>query len=420
MSTLDLCQENAPDYGNLVKDGHYDDMPHGLWGKYDNVRRFWENQVSRFAVHDSVVRIKERGKRLRIADLGCGSGEGWDLLMQIPTLEASDDAKLLAPEDVAHYYGVDLCAEMIETARRRFAGTAGLEFRAGDLREPDAILNGRPPFDLYYSSYGSYSHLTDSEMLNLIEAIAAHARGPAVLVMDMLGQYSLEWPQYWGYSRDPKAPRMMPYTMTWLYPPGEQERHRDEFSDYKLRLWGGREFERFVRRIPAVAKRVSSLAITDRSIFVGRHVDTREFNPDSPPIRRGVNGLFEFNCVTRPEDLLVGSLPFCEEPEVQAFLASWRETWNRAVGIYGRLVSNDPPSPDDFGTMLKGLPQPLRQGMEALALLRFRQGWLQPGDPVANLLQPQFAMLLRQAEYHAQQGLGCSHGFVAVLELNGR
>jgi hypothetical protein len=65
------------------------------------------------------------------------------------------------------------------------------------------------------------------------------------------------------------------------------------------------------------------------------------------------------------------------------------------------------------------VPSVLQVGIEALAEQAKRLEWFEPGDPQANLLQPQFGLLLRQLEYHTQQGLGCGHGLLAVLEFGG-
>ena len=59
----------------------------------------------------------------------------------------------------------------------------------------------------------------------------------------------------------------------------------------------------------------------------------------------------------------------------------------------------------------------LQQGMAAIAETARHPAWFDPGDPEANLLQPQLGLLLRQLEYHMQRGLGCGHGLLAVLQV---
>ena len=68
-------------YSQAAGTGRYDRST-GLLGKYDNVRRFWEDQVTgiflRPALNQVVERKKQRLERLGILDLGCGSS--WRIL----------------------------------------------------------------------------------------------------------------------------------------------------------------------------------------------------------------------------------------------------------------------------------------------------------------------------------------------------
>ncbi|MBL7178122.1 MAG: hypothetical protein ISS66_20045 [Desulfobacteraceae bacterium] len=75
-------------YSKAANTGRYDKSS-GLLGKYDNVRRFWEDQVTgiflRPALNDLMERKRRYLDRIRILDLGCGSGDGYDLLMAVIT-----------------------------------------------------------------------------------------------------------------------------------------------------------------------------------------------------------------------------------------------------------------------------------------------------------------------------------------------
>ena len=56
----------------------------GLVGKYDNVRRLWEDEITRFFLQPHLKRLIEhcqsQMRRVRIMDLGCGSADGYELL----------------------------------------------------------------------------------------------------------------------------------------------------------------------------------------------------------------------------------------------------------------------------------------------------------------------------------------------------
>ena len=81
-----MSEEKA--YTQAFQTGKYDKAT-GLLGKYDNVRRFWEDQVTaiflRPALNEMVERKKKQLERIRILDIGCGSGDGYDLIMGVTT-----------------------------------------------------------------------------------------------------------------------------------------------------------------------------------------------------------------------------------------------------------------------------------------------------------------------------------------------
>jgi SAM-dependent methyltransferase len=416
-------QRDPTGYSRLVGDGHYADAPSGLWGKFDNVRRNWENQITRFAIRPALAQLTRQahaaGRGIRIADLGCGAGEGLDLLLKVPVgTEAVRGRYLIGWEDIAAYHGIDLCPTMIAQATRHFAGSPQASFAVGDLADLGQLLRGQQPFDLYYNSYGSLSHLDDGQLRHMIDGVLRHQSGPCVLLIDVHGQYSPEWPIYWNYSRDAGAPRMQPYNMVWMYPEAERGSRLDEQKGYRVRYWRGDELRHYLRGIPGVVERQRSLTFIDRSVLVGRHMDTACFRPGCKPLRRAVNALFEFNQISTPDDLRADDLPPTGDAQADAFFAGYILAWNALVDWFGRLTSGQqPPAPADLCSAGGPVPAVLREGLEALVEQSRRLAWFNPGDPEANLLQPQFGLLLRQFEFHTQQGLGCGHGLLAVLEL---
>jgi len=416
-------QRDPTGYSRLVGDGHYADAPSGLWGKFDNVRRNWENQITRFAIRPALARIARQahaaGRGVRIADLGCGAGEGLDLLLKVPLgSETARGRYLIGWDDLAAYHGIDLCPTMIEQATRRFANLPQTSFAFGDLADLGHLLRRQQPFDLYYNSYGSLSHLDDAQLRGMIDGVLAHQSGPCALIIDVHGQYSPEWPTYWNYSRDAAAPQMQPYNMVWMYPEAEREARLEEQRDYRIRYWRGEELRRYLQGIPGVAERQRSLTFIDRSVLVGRHMDTACFHADVKPLRRAVNALFEFNQISTPDDLRADHLPTTGDPEADAFFTHYVGAWNALVDWFGRLISNDHPiAPADLCATGGPVPVVFQEGLDALVEQAKRLAWFNPGDPEANLLQPQFGLLLRQLEFHMQRGLGCGHGLLAVLEL---
>ncbi len=410
-------QDQAYGYGRLVGDGHYAAAPSGLRGKFDNVRRVWENQITRFAVRSALERLTAGGSALRIMDLGCGSGEGWDLLLRVPAVGAAR-RPVLTLDQIATYHGIDLCAEMVAEARIRFQDRPQASFACGDLNDPAAFLADQPGFDLYYNSYGSLSHIDDAGLHRLVAAIARHQPGPCAVVVDVHGQFSPEWPGYWNYSRTASMPRMQPYNMVWMYPESERAERLAEQAGYRVRYWRGEELRQALLAVPGIAGRVRHLELIDRSVWVGRHVDTACFHPQARPIRRQVNRLFEYNLAAKAEGLMPYDLPESGDPTVDGFFAEFSAAWRAVVEWFFQLQHGGRAShPLRLCHPLGPVPPVMLPGLNALAQQVAQQSWFEPGDPEANLLQPQLGLLLRQLEYHSQRGLGCGHGLIAVLEL---
>ena len=73
----EITDDNRKPYTAAVKTGQ-DVKKTGLTGKYDNVRRSWEDEVTRLFIRpylkEAVDRKAQRLERLRILDIGCGFG----------------------------------------------------------------------------------------------------------------------------------------------------------------------------------------------------------------------------------------------------------------------------------------------------------------------------------------------------------
>jgi SAM-dependent methyltransferase len=134
-----------------------------------------------------------------LLDLGCGDGA----------------VARLAGGRLTRYLGVDLAPPR--------DGDGRLDFLRHDLRDGLGAVGSRP-FDLYLGTFGVASHLAPSELRRLLGDIAAHARPGAVVALEALGLFSLEWPRLW--SRPPGAARTIPYRLAAEVPvhpwaPGE-------------------------------------------------------------------------------------------------------------------------------------------------------------------------------------------------------
>ena len=109
-------------YSEAVKSGMYAKKT-GLIGKYDNVRRYWEDELTRRYLRPHLLKLikgaRSRVRRLRIMDLGCGGADGFELLAGIRQ-EGADfkfwEIRALTDEVLDLYRGVDLNPELLEQA----------------------------------------------------------------------------------------------------------------------------------------------------------------------------------------------------------------------------------------------------------------------------------------------------------------
>src|SRR5690606_24250098 len=69
-------------YAETVARGFYGKNVGGLSGKYDNVRAHWEDAMTRVAlrpfVRETVAQCTRARRGVRILDLGCGAGQGYE------------------------------------------------------------------------------------------------------------------------------------------------------------------------------------------------------------------------------------------------------------------------------------------------------------------------------------------------------
>jgi len=212
-------------YEEAISSGFYREVT-GLMGKYDNVRRFWEDGVMRLFLQphlqEMVDRQREQGRGLRILDLGCGSGDGYELLMAVKR----GDAKLSTHTNIAIesgllqcYKGVDLNPGLIAQAKVVYDHQPGMTFVQGDFNDVD--LEADESYDLYLTSYGSLSHNSRDQNVQLLAKLAQHGRNGSLIVADWLGRYSYEWQTLW--SDDLSREQWMDYLMSYVYTDEERK-----------------------------------------------------------------------------------------------------------------------------------------------------------------------------------------------------
>ncbi|WP_297827559.1 trans-aconitate 2-methyltransferase [Mycobacterium sp.] len=278
----------------------------------DPVKTLMEEVVSHKIFASAVRQLRlPVGRPLRVLDIGSGVGDGFALLTQ-----AHGDLAPVTADRRLDYVGLDGDPDMIETATALHP-VSEATFRLGDMR--DRLPEG--DFDLYLSCGVPYSHLTTSEMTeviaNIMRRILASGRRAAIIV-DVLGRFSIEWMRNWH------SPRWN-YAMTFFEDTTERLEQQMTFFD---RTSLG---EAIAAASRSTGAQPAELGFTDRSILVGRHTATRAFNPAIPPYRTLVNDLArDPSSVSLPE-LYFEPPTAGAPPEILHFFRALAGSWNELL-----------------------------------------------------------------------------------------
>ena len=412
-------------YTQAFQSGKYDKAT-GLLGKYDNVRRFWEDQVTaiflRPALNDLVARKKKRLERLRILDVGCGSGDGYDLIMGVTTKHPGiHDYIVNAVTDdmLKEYVGIDLNENLIQQALEYYGDKPKLRFETTDISQGmiPGILGEEPPFDLYFTSFGTLSHFTSEQCIKIIADILRHAPDQALFMGDWLGRYTFEWQDLWHHPADQEY--FMDYRISYIYP--EEERATADVAAFPLKLVCRQEIEDIIKKASQQAGvEIKPLVYFDRSIFIGRHLDTGDYNKNCPKLRGPVNALFETYVRTDLENLLVDYVPRPGFEHLNNFFESFFMSSNALVKYTMGLLGDydcDTGKLECTPDILPYYPKPLQEAMETMRRVVEAVGWLKWGDVRANLIESVLGFALRKLEMELQPGTGMGHGLVGIFEI---
>lgn len=415
-------------YSEAVKSGLYAKRS-GLVGKYDNVRRHWEDEITRHFIYPYVRGLLDRCqhsmRRLRIIDLGCGSADGYELLMGIRDREAGlhqSKVDLLSEDRVGLYKGVDLSADLLQQARSIYSHNPKVSFEQGDFTKGLSLKKDEKPYDLYFSSYGTFSHHNDDDTLvQMLADIAGSCQDYCLIVGDWLGRYSYEWQTLW--TNDLNDNRNMDYVVSYIYNKEEREQRQNELQHLQLRLMSRQEIDAVVSQAGKRAGvEIKPLMFFDRSVFTGRHMDTAEYNPYAQPLREAVNSLHEPNVRTNLSTLIVNYVPKAGFDFINSYFERLQMCWNTLVSYCQALMEAYDPDARTLKAELPAVPATypaeLRQMMERMRQVVEGAGWLNTGLPRENVIEPQLGYALRYLVSRLQQGQGCGHGLVGIFEVN--
>ncbi|MDO9097481.1 MAG: class I SAM-dependent methyltransferase [Candidatus Methanoperedens sp.] len=405
--------EPAEFYDIAAEVGFYGLEKGGLTGKKDYVRKYWEDIVIKSTIRGPIEKLLARKSDIRVIDLGCGSGEGFELLTHVPVSQPLSSGKqcFVSSPDQISYTGIDVSDSMVQQGRKNYENRNNVRFEQADLNRGFPLADEQP-FDIYFSSYSSLSHLAPDKLQMLVEEIFNHANPGAIIVFDLFGKYSLEWPKYWNESR-----MMLPYNMAYLIPPESCNTGTIQWFD--VCYWTpSMLFQLLETAAKKTGTGIQIVQCIDRSIFVGRHVETGLFGAPSFNYRYQVNRFFDRDYRGELEHLLI-DLDWCAglretQPQVWARLQDYKEKWNCVINIVEALLhGND----STVSHLIETTSQDISNELKFLTWL-YRNAYRFPVvDFWASVMGPQIAVILRNIEMSLEPALGCGHGLLCVVEI---
>ena len=392
-----MAEINA--YNEALRSGQYE-KPTGLLGKYDNVRRFWEDEQVGLYLRPFMKKVMVQCRQnLRVMDIGCGSGDG----LEVIAIAAERPAGTCA-----YYKGIDINEGLLQQAKILFDRCDNLCFERCDYNEFE--FEREDSFDLYLANYGTLSHNTDNKTAVLLANIAGHARNGALICIDWLGRYAYEWQSLW--TNDHENNQWMDYVISYIYSDDEKTKQQD-LTSFPLRIVGRDEVIRMSEEANELCGgKLVLRQLSDRSSFVGRHQDTAQYNRHCKPLRRVINSLFEPNVVTNLDELLIDYHPEDGFDEINNYYQRLVLCWNYLVAYAKSMIENTEPPPEPEET-----PEVLGRTIHAMDHLAKAASVINIGHPRAFLFEPQLAYCLRELEMSIQPGQGCGHGLVAIFEV---
>ncbi len=408
-------------YTEAIRHGRYSEQVRGLRCKYDHVRTQFEDFITKYYLRPHIEDIVKKnlnqgGEGLRFYDLGCGTGDGYDLLSKMAkgARLSQFDTRLIKDDMMDQYKGIDLSIELLKEAENLFGDYEHVNFCKGDFSNGLPVDEGEEPYDLYFTSYGTLSHCTNEELEKLFVDMGKHGNDGSLILADFIGRYSYEWQNLWTH--DPEEVSYIDYVINYLY--AEDDRDSVELSSFPLRLMTPTEVFKILESAARKAGvELKVLRFFDRSLFVGRHIETGTYNGNPQPLRLMVSSLFERGLRTYFPDLKVDYKPregFDWQNEVLQRLA---ESWNALVDYTMVLMehydSDEELLPYPPQTDIKPLEKAyrvMRQSLEGSKGLY--------GDIRADLIEAQLGYAIRSLEMNLQQGHGLGHGLVGIIQIN--
>jgi SAM-dependent methyltransferase len=403
-------------YGAAASTGFYGEEESGLYGRKDYVRKFWEDIVFKLVCRPYIENLMKFNKKIRILDLGSGSGDSFELLTHIPFSIPNRNLKndfILEPLMIEDYLGIDNNKKVLSYGKSKYSKFHGVVFKNSDLEKglPDKVLRSHS-YDIYISTYGSLSFLNPEYLGNLLYQIFQHAHNGSVLFFDVHGKYCPAWPKYWMEENI-----MLPYTFDYLKFNQQNSNHVEWIN---LAFWS---VERMKELLDAAAAKagvnLKNLSFTDRSIYTGRLMDRGILSTKPMPFRNQINRLLDNEERADVEHLKI-ELDHLEQykdinPGVWDKLTDYQRQWNRIIILLEALLHRDDLRVKNFleNTDIEVMSDELK-----FLTWLFRNADRFPVvDFWASVIDPQIAIILRNIELSYTEAVGCGHSLICAMEI---
>ncbi len=210
---------------------------------------------------------------------------------------------------------------------------------------------------------------------------------------------------------------MLPYNMAYLTPPELHD--KESIQWYDVCFWTPPMLFQILDT--AAKKTDTSIQVVqciDRSIFVGRHMETGLFGAPRLNYRYQVNHLFDHEHREEIEHLLI-DLNWCAElgkiqPHIWARLCDYKEKWNCIISLVEALLHRNDSIVSD---LIEKTSQDISNELKFLAWLYRNAHRFPVVDFWASIMGPQIAVILRNIEMSLGPALGCGHGLLCVIEI---
>ena len=401
-------------FESAVKMGFYGIERSGLEGKKDNVRKYWEDVFIKLSIRDIIAEILNRKNIMRVVDLGSGSGEGYELLTHIPldgpSKRPGKESRLTSEQMI--YRGIDISPAMVEQGWKNYHERENVQFLRGDLSE-GFPLEEEEPFDVYFSSYCSLSHLSAPELLELMKELCSHIEETGYIVFDLYGRYSSEWPIYWTGDNS----QHLPYNMAYLL--SRKERDPEKIEWFEVTFWDSGEILSLIDSAAAETNRKAHVRqIKDRSILVGRHIETGLFGGRSLNLRNQTNHLFDRDYRGDVQKMTadmsyLDTFPTNNDTALHR-IHEYQEQWNTVIQIMKALIERNN---SEVKRLIEGSQGKLEDELKMLAWLYRNAERFPVVDFWASIMGPQIACVLRNLEMGLPDGVGCGHSLFCIVEI---